>query len=1123
MNQSGAEVDLNPNISLPRTSIGSDADYDDELGIPESIKIVDIGDGPVAIMNSSDDELEDETNQEGLPFNKCHDYVKFKSVSRNIFVPSEDILVTFTDYERELTTHLLNPNLYTLSIMHAGFNWKIKKRYKDIHSLHQELVLFRTSLNIPLPSKTHKNKRKSFKENVPKNKKGKRKALLPRFPNKPEILVGYERIPNRMKQLEDYLNNLLSIVIYKNHPATLNFLEVSHLSFIKDLGFKGKEGIVKKKSGSTHPGQSGCNFFGCYRCSFCLRFQHFCSTFICSRWLRRWLFIKDTCFGYINPDTGHIRCVVLFDQGFEVASGMYNMPLNTGWQVQTLTRSLTFKCSTIRRSKEWIDALREATVNTAKVFVQPNPYRSFAPVRCNTTASWFVDGASYMSSVADAIEAAKEEIFITDWWLSPEIYLKRPAIVGDYWRLDKLLQRKAKAGVLIYILLYKEVELALGLNSFYSKQKLQDLDKNIKVLRHPDHAKAGVFLWAHHEKIVVVDQTYTFVGGIDLCYGRWDDDQHRLTDLGSITPSIGNLSTLRKKTSDKPSGDVIYPIPEPYYKKTTLLPVHPPTPTEETAPNPDVLPQLEPGDHLLLPNTSLYKPNTPDAERKNVFQDITSKVKSKGKELINLVYTPTEDDAIKPNTPDFEKDLNEDEVDRKMDLQTPEQIIETLDGSAKFWIGKDYVNFIVKDFTNLDSPFDDFIDRATTPRMPWHDVGMCIHGEAARDAARHFIHRWNATKLEKAKNNSSYPYLLPKAYGDFKTLPLDFPNKSHNVTCQVLRSISTWSGGFLDSDYVEQSIHEAYIDTITRAQHYIYIENQFFITLAYRNPNTRNQIGEALYKRIIRAHKEKAVFRVYVVMPLLPGFEGEVGAATGTSLHAITHWNYASISSGKDAILNRLKDAGIEDPSEYISFYGLRNHSRLNAEPITELIYVHSKLMIVDDKTVICGSANINDRSLIGKRDSEVAVIIEDESFEDGLMDGKAYPCGKFAGTLRKYLFKEHLGLLNDDSDTIEFDVVDPISDYFYREGWYKTASLNTEFYEKVFHCLPSDNIETFAEIRRNNEIKPLWVDEFSRAEKMLDSIQGHLVLLPLNFLSKENLTPAAASVEGIMPTSLWT
>lgn len=48
-----------------------------------------------------------------------------------------------------------------------------------------------------------------------------------------------------------------------------------------------------------------------------------------------------------------------------------------------------------------------------------------------------------------------------------------------------------------------------------------------QILRHPDHAKAGVFLWAHHEKIVVVDQSTAFLGGIDLCYGRWDTHEHR--------------------------------------------------------------------------------------------------------------------------------------------------------------------------------------------------------------------------------------------------------------------------------------------------------------------------------------------------------------------------------------------------------------------------------------------------------------------------------------------------------------------------------------------------------------------------------------------------------------------
>ena len=94
---------------------------------------------------------------------------------------------------------------------------------------------------------------------------------------------------------------------------------------------------------------------------------------------------------------------------------------------------------------------------------------------------------------------------------------------------------KQLEGVKVFVMIYKEVEIALGINSFYSKQKLvEGCPENIKVLRHPDHARVGVLLWGHHEKIVVVDQSLAFLGGIDLCYGRWDDNEHRLTDLGKL-------------------------------------------------------------------------------------------------------------------------------------------------------------------------------------------------------------------------------------------------------------------------------------------------------------------------------------------------------------------------------------------------------------------------------------------------------------------------------------------------------------------------------------------------------------------------------------------------------------
>ena len=130
-----------------------------------------------------------------------------------------------------------------------------------------------------------------------------------------------------------------------------------------------------------------------------------------------------------------------------------------------------------------------------------------------------------MEAVADAIEAAEQELFIAGFFLSPEIYLKRPALLGDRWRLDKLLQRKAAQGLKVYVLIYKEIEITLPLDSAYTKRALSLAHPNIRVLRHPDHLPAS--MWAHHEKLVVVDQALAFFGGIDLCYGRWDDHLHR--------------------------------------------------------------------------------------------------------------------------------------------------------------------------------------------------------------------------------------------------------------------------------------------------------------------------------------------------------------------------------------------------------------------------------------------------------------------------------------------------------------------------------------------------------------------------------------------------------------------
>lgn len=47
----------------------------------------------------------------------------------------------------------------------------------------------------------------------------------------------------------------------------------------------------------------------------------------------------------------------------------------------------------------------------------------------------------------------------------------------------------------IYILMYKEVPIALKINSMYSKKRLVNIHENIKVLRSPDHMSTGIYYW----------------------------------------------------------------------------------------------------------------------------------------------------------------------------------------------------------------------------------------------------------------------------------------------------------------------------------------------------------------------------------------------------------------------------------------------------------------------------------------------------------------------------------------------------------------------------------------------------------------------------------------------------
>ncbi|GCB82302.1 hypothetical protein scyTo_0022648, partial [Scyliorhinus torazame] len=105
-------------------------------------------------------------------------------------------------------------------------------------------------------------------------------------------------------------------------------------------------------------------------------------------------------------------------------------------------QTLIIKCSSYRQACWWKQEITNLAERHGQDFLMEHRFDSFVPARHDIQARWFVNGSAYFSALADALEKAKEEIFIADWWLSPEIHLKRPA-KDNYWRLDVLLKRKA--------------------------------------------------------------------------------------------------------------------------------------------------------------------------------------------------------------------------------------------------------------------------------------------------------------------------------------------------------------------------------------------------------------------------------------------------------------------------------------------------------------------------------------------------------------------------------------------------------------------------------------------------------------------------------------------------------
>lgn len=236
---------------------------------------------------------------------------------------------------------------------------------------------------------------------------------------------------------------------------------------------------------------------------------------------------------------------------------------------------------------------------------------------------------------------------------------------------------------------------------------------------------------------------------------------------------------------------------------------------------------------------------------------------------------------------------------------------------------------------------------------PWHDATSAFDGAAARAMGDIARHRWKAATGQDLtpcpQQHDCWPDQLTP---DFRDTEL-----------ALLRTIPVY-----EDDPGEHEIESAYLDLIASAKHVIYAESQYFAS---------RRIGAAIAQRLIEADGPEVV----IINP-----------------HSAEGWLEPVVM---DTARARLVDA----------LRRIDTHGRFRIyHPVTEgraEIYVHSKIMIVDDIHLRVGSSNFNNRSLRMDTECDVILTARNAAERDRIT------------ALRDDLLAEHLGVSPDDVTAI--------------------------------------------------------------------------------------------------------
>lgn len=770
-------------------------------------------------------------------------------------------------------------------------------------------------------------------------------------------------------------------------------------------------------------------------------------------------------------------------------------------------------------------------------------FKSFFPERDGNMIKWYVDGRDYFWAVSVALEQAQETIYIADWWLSPELFLRRPPYFNQEWRLDEVLKRRAEAGVKIYVAVYREVEAAISCNSEHTKHALQSLCPkgspgygNIKIMRHPDHnvlenAADMTFYWAHHEKFIVIDYKMAFIGGLDLCFGRWDAHQHPLSDIhpegvaNEVWPGqdfnnnrvmdFKNVQDWKQNELSKADygrmpwhdvamgviGPTVYDIAEHFVLRWNFI------------------------------KRDKYK-------RDDRFDWLELRGRQGEDEDLVGVQRPTHpvgDYILHPLTPMETKNLNNRGT---IHAQIVRSSADWSSGILTDHSIQNAYSEIIRNaehFVYIENQF--FITATGDQQSPIHNT----IGRAIVDAC---------VRAGKANRKFRVIILIPAIPGFAGDLRDDAATGTRAIMDYQFKSICRG----------EHSIFEQIRKEGVDPTNHIFFFNLRTYDRLNKTPAIKKREEETgiKYQDVQRAEAEEIMGSgIHGSKDVEGGVDEHMGKSDKHGNGADRQLNDEQSEQAIDA--KRRFEADMGDLKQTNTSFSVAHHAMADTGPLSEEpwegdakdevenwiqeeLYIHGKLLIVDDRIVVCGSSNLNDRSQTGHHDSELSIVMEDTDLIDSVMDGQPFKAGKHAATLRRYLWREHMGLLPpqdldakddinaqppgdgspnnywDKDDSYKF-VEDPLSEDVWKL-WTESATKNTEIFRHIFHADPDDHVKTFEDY--NTFLPPKGVkaghvfDRFLPPEDVrskLEQIQGHLVWMPLDFLKDANMAETGLQV----------